>query len=151
MGPGAFDFEEFFAATEPALRKALVAAYGVERGREAAAAALAWAWEHRDQLPSIEDPIGYLFRVGQSRSRSRLRRVLHDRPQWPEPWFEPELASALKALTERQRVVVVLVLGYSWTLGEVAGFLGIKLTTVQNHLERGLAGLRSRLEVTPGD
>lgn len=142
-------FEEFFESTEPRLRRALMAAYGFERGREATAAALEWAWEHRDQLASIEQPLGYLYRVGQSRSRARRHAVLHGRPEWPEPWFEPELASAMRALTERQRVTVVLVHGYSWTLAEVAELLGLKVTTVQNHLERGLARLRARLEVTP--
>ena len=39
-------FETFFAETEPRLRRALVAAYGPERGRDAAAEALAYAWEH---------------------------------------------------------------------------------------------------------
>lgn len=147
--PVTASFEEFFESTEPQLRRALIAAHGLERGREATAAALAWAWEHRDKLAGLKRPLGYLYRVGQSRSRARKRRVLHARPEWPEPWFEPELASALGALTERQRVTVVLVHGYSWTLGEVADLLGIKITTVQNHLERGLARLRSLLEVTP--
>jgi DNA-directed RNA polymerase specialized sigma24 family protein len=147
--PAGLSFEEFFESSEPRLRRALIAAYGYERGREATAAALAWAWEHRDKLAGFEYPLGYLYRVGQSRSRVRKRRVLHGRPEWPEPWFEPALATSLGALTERQRVTVVLVHGYSWTLGEVAELLGIKVTTVQNHLERGLARLRSLLEVTP--
>jgi DNA-directed RNA polymerase specialized sigma24 family protein len=140
-------FEEFFESTEPRLRGAFVAAYGLERGREATAAAFEWAWEHRDRLGSLERPLAYLYRVGQSRSRARKRRVLFEGPEWPEPWFEPELASALCSLTERQRVAVVLVHGYSWTLAEVADLLGLKVTTVQNHLERGLARLRSRFEV----
>jgi RNA polymerase sigma factor (sigma-70 family) len=55
----------------------------------------------------------------------------------------------LAQLSDRQRVAVVLVHGFGWTLREVAELTGTKITTVQNHLERGLARLRSGLEVTP--
>jgi len=40
------EFELFALDVEPRLRRALVAAYGSDRGREAAAEALAYAWEH---------------------------------------------------------------------------------------------------------
>ena len=39
--PAVNDFESFFASTEPSLRRALVAGFGGERGREATAEALA--------------------------------------------------------------------------------------------------------------
>jgi RNA polymerase sigma factor (sigma-70 family) len=142
-------FELFFAETEPRLRRALVASYGLEVGREATAEALAWAWEHRDRLESIKYPVRYLYRVGQSRTRQRKLRVLHARSDWVDPRVEPELLSALGRLSERQRVAVVLVHGYGWTLAEVAELLDLQVTTVQTHLERGLARLRVHLEVTP--
>jgi hypothetical protein len=77
-------FEVFVREAEPRLRRALVAAYGFEEGRDAAAEALA----------------------------------------------------------------VVLVHGYGYTLREVSELAGIRTTTVQNHLERGLARLRASLGVT---
>lgn len=113
-------FEEFFASVEPRLRRALMAAYGLEAGREATAEALAWAWEHRDRLATIEHPVRYLFRVGQSRSRQRKVRALHGRSEWVEPQVEPQLMATLRKLSEHQRVSVVLVHGYAWTLAEVA-------------------------------
>lgn len=146
---GGDGFDEWYQRVEPPLRRALVAAYGIERGREAAAEALAWAWAHRDRLDSLERPVAFLYRVGQSRSRSRLHRLAFQRTVWSEPWVEPNLAGSLAGLSERQRVAVVLVHGYSWTLAEVADLLGVRVTTVQNHLERGLAKLRSDLEVHP--
>jgi DNA-directed RNA polymerase specialized sigma24 family protein len=109
---------------------------------------MAWAWEHQDRLPGLTNPVAYLFRVGRSRTRLRRLRILHGRPDWSEPWAEPSLGSALSGLTQRQRVSVVLVHGYGWTFGEVAEVLGIKVTTVQSHLDRGLARLRSVLEVS---
>jgi DNA-directed RNA polymerase specialized sigma24 family protein len=69
-------FTAFFDATEPGLRRAFMAAYGFDTGREATAEALAWAWEHREELDTIEHPVTYLYRVGQSRIR---RGYLHDR------------------------------------------------------------------------
>jgi DNA-directed RNA polymerase specialized sigma24 family protein len=140
------DFDAFFAAYEPQVRRALVATYGAERGREAAAEAFAWAWEHRDTLAGIDRPVGYLYRVGQSKSRPRRIRRLYDRPLWPDVAVEPELAAELARLSERQRVIVVLVHGYDWTLSEVAELLNLNVSTVNTHLNRGLKKLRSQLE-----
>ena len=65
----------------------------------------------------------------------------------PEPMVEPGLGEALGRLTDRQRAAVVLVHGYGWTMREVAELNGSKVTSVQNHLERGLSKLRRALEV----
>jgi DNA-directed RNA polymerase specialized sigma24 family protein len=142
------EFEAFVSEVEPRLRSALVASYGLDRGREATAAALGWAWEHRGGLTKLENKTAFLFRVGQSSTRRRKEPVIFARPEDTEPWVEPGLAPALAALTEHQRVAVVLVYGLSWTLREVAELTGTRVTTVQNHLERGLRNLRTSMEVT---
>jgi DNA-directed RNA polymerase specialized sigma24 family protein len=150
------DFEEFVLVTEPPLRRALVAAYGYEDGREAAAEALAYAWEHWARVQQMPNAAGYLFRVGRT-SAARGRRWTRRPPPLlaaPSPaendhGFEPGLPAALAALSERQRIAVVLVHGFGYPLREVAGLTGVKVTTVQNHLERGLRKLRDRLGVAP--
>jgi RNA polymerase sigma-70 factor (ECF subfamily) len=142
-------FAEFHLTAEPQLRRALIARYGGEVGREAAAEALAYGWEHWDRLRKMNNPLGYLYRVGQSKSR-RLwpRRAVFDRKPAPElPWFEPGLPPALNKLSARQRQVTVLVYGFEYTHQEVADLLGISRSSVQNHVERGLARLRTELEV----
>ncbi len=141
-------FEKFVLEYEPALRRAFVAAYGTERGREATAEALAWAWEHWQQTQTLHNPRGYLWRVGVSRTRPRKTPIVFPEPGDSEPWIEPALPAALAALTESQRTAVVLVHGHGWRLREVAELLGVKTTTVQNHLERGMTKLRLVLEVT---
>ncbi|HLM18915.1 MAG TPA: sigma-70 family RNA polymerase sigma factor [Acidimicrobiia bacterium] len=141
------DFSAFFALAEPRLRRAFVSAYGGERGREATAEALAWGWEHWSEVEAMDNPIGYLYRVGRSRTRGRRFRVMFERSDQAEPWVEPRLGDALAALTERQRVAVALVHGYGWTLREVADVCGLRVTTIQNHLERGTERLRSLLGV----
>jgi RNA polymerase sigma factor (sigma-70 family) len=140
-------FERFVAEAGPRLGRALAAAYGFEDGRDATAEALAYAWENWPRLQHIANLPGYLFRVGQTRSRRRRQPVLFDVGDDTEHRFEPGLPKALAALSPRQRLAVVLVHGYGYTLREVAELTGIRSTTVQNHLSRGLARLRSSLGV----
>ena len=143
------EFREFFESTEPVLRRALVAAYG-PAGVDAAADALAYAWEHWGRVGAMANPTGYLYRVGQSRMRWYRRRspVVAPRNPASDHWFEPGLGPALAELSRPQRVAVVLCHGFSLTQREVGELLGISASTVQNHLERGLAKLRARLEVS---
>ena len=89
-GAGGRDtFEEFFRENEPKLRRALAAAYGPEDGREAAAEALAYAWEHWERLQEVGNLPGYLFRVAQSRRRRRRVPVLSDVPGGPSTASSP--------------------------------------------------------------
>jgi len=139
-------FETFLHDVRPRLARAFLAAYGVERGQEALAEALAYAWEHYGELRHMENAAGYLYRVGQSRSRTRRRA-----PTLPPPTdvglpeVEPGLPGALLALTERQRLCVVLVHAYGWTHQEVADVVGLRRSSVQNHVERGLGRLRDAI------
>ena len=64
-------FLEFARAAEPRLRYALVAALGVERGLEATNNALVYGWEHWERVGGMDNPIGYLYRVGQRKGRRR--------------------------------------------------------------------------------
>ena len=143
-------FVEFARAAEPKLRYALVAGHGAERGREAANDALVYGWRHWDRVGGMANPIGYLYRVGQRAARRR-RVVPRSDPVIPEdrpPWVEPGLSAALTQLSPRQREVVVLVDAFEWTHREVADLLGIRVSSVQTHLERGMARLRAALGVS---
>jgi len=143
-------FTEFVSNVEGRLRHALTAAFGVEHGREAVAEALAYGWEHWDHIEGMDNPAGYLYRVGHNHARKarRPRRVsLPQAPLEEVPWVEPGLPDALARLSEKQRVVVYLVFGHEWSTSEVATFLGVSKTTVQKHVERGMGKLRRRLGV----
>jgi RNA polymerase sigma factor (sigma-70 family) len=145
-------FEEFYVDAEPKLRRALVAALGASRGREATAEAFAYAWEHWERVRAMEHPLGYLFRVGQTRSRERAERPMFPATADVEvPWVEPALPTALAGLSEQQRVAVVLAHGYGWTHREVAELLGVSTSSVQKHVERAVAKLQAALEVTADD
>ena len=140
-------FSAFVRAHEPRLRQALVARVGPDRARDAVADGLTHAWQHWDRVSTMENPAGYVYRVAQSRSRSRRQRVVFPVPSSGMPDIEPGLGAALGQLPERQRVAVLLVHGWGWTHQEVADLMDVGVSTVRNHLARGLDRLRSELGV----
>ena len=128
-------------------RREARAAVGHDLGRDATAEALAYGWEHWERIEQMENPIGYLYRVGRSRVRQPKRPILPPVPRAHTPDVEPALPAALAKLSDRQRVVVVLVHGFDWTHNEVAALLEVESPTVATHLRRGLAKLRRHLKV----
>ena len=144
------EFTRFVKEVEPRLSYAFFAAYGPEVGSEVTSEALAYAWEHWSRLSRMDNPAGYLYRVGQSKARWYHR----PRIDFPGivgsslPRVEPRLPEALMHLTQNQRLAVVLIHAMEWTEEEVAGLIGRSRSTLRTHLERGLARLRSELEVT---
>jgi RNA polymerase sigma factor (sigma-70 family) len=145
------EFEVFVAAEGQRLRRALVALYGVDVGSDACAEALAWAWEHWERLAGMTNPVGYLFRVGQSSTRRQQRwrrRVELPREDDSASGGEGDerLDEALVALPPRQRAVALLVHGYGYSYAEVAEMTGRSLTSVRSDLHRALRRLREHLE-----
>jgi len=144
------------AGLESRLKRAFVARLGLDVGLDVTAEAMAWAWANRAEVAEAENPLGLLYRVGQSRSRRYLRwrrresaaarfpveRVV-DRPTLVEPGLE----RALGDLDADHRTAVVLVHCFQWTYPEVAELLDVPLHTVRNRVHRGLAQLRSSLGI----
>lgn len=142
-------FTAFVKETEPRLRHALVAAFGQERGLEATAVALAYAFEHWERIENMENPAGYLYRVGKSRVPfERIRPSFAPVPVDQTPNVEPGLPLALRRLSEKQRVAVVMIHAYGWSREETASLMGLSMSTVDTHLQRGLSKLRRGLGVT---
>lgn len=144
------EFTAFAADAGERLRRVLVAGYGVEAGNDVCADALAYAWEHWDRVRGLDNQVGYLYRVG--RSAHRRHRRWRRRPpfpiehaQRPEP-LDPELGSALGRLSRHQRSCVVLVHVYDWTYQQTADALNLPVSSVRNHVHRGLVALRKALE-----
>jgi DNA-directed RNA polymerase specialized sigma24 family protein len=142
-------FDTLIDQVRSRLLPALVARWGIEVGSDLCADAEAYAWEHRAEVTRMENPLGYLYRVSQSRSRryvrwmrrttfpSRLPETVHEDPQLHET------LQLLSVLTEDQRVCVLLVHGFGWTYAEVAALLGVTRPVVNHNVSRGLARLRS--------
>jgi len=146
------DFDQFVASVEGRLRRAFVGAVGVDEAHDATAEALAWAWEHWAEVAAMENPAGYLYRVGRSHVRRRpprrVRYLVQEAHRLPD--VEPALPDALRALPERQRTVVWLVYACEWTYGEVSQALAISASAVGTHASRGLAALRTTIGDSDG-
>lgn len=143
-------YGELVRRLEPGLRRALTAGFGSEIGRESASEALAYGWQYWDRVEGMTNPSGYLFRVGQNTARrmaGRSRWLSRDEIVYEEPWAEPAFGPAWGALSDRQRIVVGLVHGFEWSLGEVAALLGVSKGTVQTFEKRGMKKLRRDLGV----
>ncbi len=145
----------FFDASERRLRHALTGAFGMETGRDAAAEALAWAWQNWERVQDMDNPVGYLYRVGRS---AAIRAVEHDTSLapgevdvhsalWELPNFEPNLAKFLARLSEHQRVAVWMVHGLGFTHGEGADLLECSRPSVATHVRRALMKLRHTMGV----
>jgi DNA-directed RNA polymerase specialized sigma24 family protein len=141
-------FSEFVMSNERHLRESLSAACGDQIGREAAAEALEYGWENWDRLRVMENPVGYLFKVGRGRGRrmlSRSRPVFERVDPIRLPDVEPKLPDALARLSERQRLIVILIHCDQWSQGEVAKLLGLSRSSVRNHLDRAMGSLRKTI------
>jgi len=143
-------FRSFVAATQKRLWLPLCVEAGADQADDAVAEALGYAWQHWDRVAVMANPEGYLYRVAQRYARRQRARQPVELPR-PEPSrapeVEPGLVDALAALSAKQRVVVFVVEGCGWTLAETAELLDISVSTVRNHLARGMAHLRDLLEV----
>lgn len=144
-------FVEFVRQAEPRLREALSATLGSDVGRDATAEALAYAYENWSRIAAMKNPTGYLYVLGRDRGRKAKHRspiallpIESDRT----PWVEPALPDAIASLPDRQRIVVMLLHCFEWTMSEVADLLGVSKSTVQSYDERGMTRLRNRLGVT---
>lgn len=147
-------FTAFVQEAQDPIRRALVASFGVEVGRDAAEDALVHAWQHWDRVCVMSNSRGYVYRVGHRLALKMVRSakrsvVLPDVPSNLDPVLvEPGLPGALSSLSHRQRTVVVSVHGYGLSQADTARLLGISRSSVQRHLGRGLARLRKEMGVT---
>ncbi len=146
------EFAEFVDDAGPRLRRALVAGFGSDVGRSAAVDALSWAWEHWERVAPMDNPVGYLYRVGQSAARRRLRTTVRDRSivgrETSTQPIEPDvdLTAAIDRLSTQQRTAVVLVHGFAMPLRDVAEVMEISVASVREHVKRALARLRESME-----
>ncbi len=141
---------EFIASSRVALERALVARYGVADGLDAAAQAVEYAYAHWSRISLMGNPSGYLFRVGQSharrwlRSSRRLTALVADPVTTDRP-IDIDLQRALLRLPWQQRVSIVLVHAHGHSYAEAARIMDLPVTTITNHVNRGLHRLRHSL------
>lgn len=150
------EFAAFVDEVGGRVRRALVPVAGPDAARDATTDALVHAWRQWDRVRAMANPAGYVYTVARSRLPRRRAGRWQPTVELPGelagadrfPDVEPGLAQALAALPERQRVAVYLQVGCRWPTPEVAALLGVSVSTVRNHTERGLTRLRAELGVS---
>ena len=138
-------FDEFVKEVEPKLRRALTGCMPRDQVHDGLAEAFTYAWEHWDEMADIERPVGFLYRVAQSKTRSRKQGLLPWDGDSAIPDIEPELMPALEALPDSQKTAVWLVTACGWSQVDAAEAMGITPSSVSTHVARGLDRIRERL------
>jgi RNA polymerase sigma-70 factor (ECF subfamily) len=138
---------DFLSTAQPLLERALVARFGLRDGMDAASDAIEYAITHWDRVATMDNPTGYLFKVARSKATRSIRRsarltALAQEPVTTDRPVDVDLQRALLELPWEQRVAVMLVYSHGHTYASAAEVLGVPVTTITNHLHRGLAQLR---------
>ena len=127
--------------------RAFIGSLGENRADDALGAAFEWAFENWERLSVMENPVGYLYRVGSTRSTPpKVPDTLPSPTDVGIPDFEPRLVPALLKRPETQRTAVWLVHGCGWSYGDAADAMDVGESTIGTHLSRGLATLRKEMK-----
>ncbi|WP_052359299.1 RNA polymerase sigma factor [Actinoplanes friuliensis] len=147
-------FEAFYRANVDRVFRALaVTLRHDELAREAVDEAMARAYAKWPTVRHLDNPAGWVFRVGLNWATSWWRKVRRERPPAADtasplaPPSDSALAArdALAQLPTPQRAVVTCRILLDLTTAETAVALGLSEGTVKSRLSRGLAVLRTAL------
>lgn len=147
------DFEAFYAETRKPLARALAVTTGDrDLAVEAVDEAMARAYQRWSRVARLDNPGGWVYRVGLNWATSVLRRRSRPVPgSWrpgpvdnPAP-AEPAVLAALAELDVRQRAVVVCRYLLGWSDAETAAALSTPIGTVKSRLHRANRQLAQRL------
>jgi len=146
---GSHEIEEFLLDAQPRLMRAFLGSLGPSRADDALSAAFEWAFGNWERLSTMSNPVGYLYRVGASRSMPPKAPVtLPEAEKVGLPDFEPRLVPALMRLPHTQRTAVWLIHACGWNYADAADAMDVGESTVGTHVSRGLAALRREMVAT---
>ncbi len=154
-------FEAFFADHHSRLFRAMyLVTASVPDAEELMQDAFLKVWERWDRVRTMDDPVGYLYRVAMNGFRSRYRAVARAaRKVMPggsvgDPFEALDARDAvvrgLRELTPRQRAALVLTELLDYGTDEAAAVLGVKPVTVRTLSSQGRASLRKWMEAGDG-
>jgi len=147
------DFEEFYATNRSRLYTALCLVTGNrEEAEEITQDAFLRVFERWDRVAAMDDPDGYLFRVGMNlfrnryqRARLALRRAFHPSrtvDELADVETRDEVVRLLQRLTPRERAAVVLTAIVDLSAEEAGRLVGIEASTVRALATRARAHMR---------
>jgi RNA polymerase sigma-70 factor (ECF subfamily) len=156
----ASSFETFYRAQADRVYRSLaVALADPHLAREAVDEAMTRAYARWGRVGALDNPGGWVFRVGLNWATSRWRKLRRERPIPPDSPAPPEppLASVIAAQVAMERLpltyrtVIVCRVLLDLSTAQTAAVLGVAEGTVKSRLARGLAALRAELteEVHP--
>jgi RNA polymerase sigma-70 factor (ECF subfamily) len=154
-------FEAFLRVGYDRLVGALYLATGdAEEARDLAQEAYLRVWERWDRVRAMDDPEGYLFRTAMNLWRSRVRRAAVAARRlvrsggsvdpFPSADDRDAVVRALRTLTPRQRMALVLTELLDYPSDEAARVMKVKPATVRALATQGRAALRDRQELRDG-
>ncbi len=146
------DFDEFCVAVQPSLARALALTLNdAELGRDAAAEGLTRAWARWSSVSAMDNPAGWVYRVGLNWARSRLRKRRREvttafppdrsRTSGSVDGYDDAVAAALARLSPDHRAVVVARYFLDWSEATTAAALEVPAGTVKSRLSRALERL----------
>jgi RNA polymerase sigma-70 factor, ECF subfamily len=147
-------FDTFFEEENERLFKALYFVTGQRHdAEELMQDAFLRLWERWDQVDTIQDPTGYLFRVALNGFRMRrrraaiaLRRVLpatEVRDVFADAEMRADVRRLLLGLTPRQRAALLLVDLLGYPAEQAGSILGVRASTVRALATQGRRALRA--------
>lgn len=143
-------FEEFWSAHRDRIGRAIAMTVGdAQLAADAVDEAMARAYQRWPQVSAMANPTAWVYRVGLNWSRSLGRRLRRQPPGWlatpgssiDAAVGEPSIDSALAALPEGQRAVVVCRLLLGLSEAQTAEALRLPPGTVKSRLARALGHL----------
>jgi len=147
-------FEAFYSAHVDRVYRALaVTLRRDDLAHEAVDEAMARAYARWQVVGSLDNPAGWVFRVGLNWATSRWRKLRRESPPVADD-AHPVVAAPENALVARdalarlplpQRAVVTCRILLDLSTAETAEALGLTEGTVKSRLSRGLATLRAQL------
>jgi RNA polymerase sigma factor (sigma-70 family) len=125
------------------------------QAEEVAQDAFLAVWERWDRVGRMDDPVGYLYRVAMNTARKRLRRasvaarLRLARREDADPIDAADdrttVGAALRALTPRQRLAIVLTELLDLAARDAAAIMGVRESTVRALATQGRAAMRSTI------
>ena len=147
-------FHDFYVGSRDRVGRALAMTLGdADLAADSVDEAMARAYQRWSSVSRMDNPSGWVYRVGLNLARSRIRRLTRrrrataDRPaDVPEPdVLEPAILRALQALPVDHRSVVVCRLLLGWSEAETAEALDIRPGTAKSRLHRATTTLATQL------
>lgn len=124
-----------------------------ELAGEATDEAMTRAFERWNRISTLENPAGWVYRVGLNWAKRQMRRRSYDVTPLAAPTRTGELPTpdlslwrALDGLSTDHRTVVVLRYAEDWSVNQIAEALEVAAGTVKSRLHRALKHLREELE-----